>query len=378
MKQLVIIELFLATLLWLPVTAMSATDPDTAPDSGYSDEEDEEDMFAVYGDDDFLSIATGSRQPISKAPAVASIITSDDIQDMGAPTIEEVLQTVPGLHVAQSGAFNRPLYLFRGIYSPYNPQVLMLVNGIPVTNLFHGDRGLGWVNMPTKVISRIEIIRGPGSAIYGADAFAGVINVITKQPNEAETQYGVRAGDFGTISSWYESQFNFNETKMGLNLEVGKTDGHKEVIIQDAQSFLDSVFGTNASNAPGAPNGAYDSLELRFHASADAWQFRQPDLVIRKPSAVLVRHDPGALQKVASAGVVAESRPLRHDVCFGSGGEVRNGRPAVKEAFEARRHGGDGGLLQHDLAEPDPVGLGSLAGLRAPGQVASITVVPIK
>ena len=58
----------------------------------------------------------------------------------------------------------------------------MLINGIPITNLFQGDRNLVWGGMPVEAISRIEVIRGPGSALYGADAFAGVINIVTKTP----------------------------------------------------------------------------------------------------------------------------------------------------------------------------------------------------
>ena len=63
--------------------------------------------------------------------------------------------------------------VFRGVHTGFNPQVLMLINNIPITNLFHGDRNLVWGGMPVEAISRIEIIRGPGSALYGADAFAG-------------------------------------------------------------------------------------------------------------------------------------------------------------------------------------------------------------
>ena len=54
-----------------------------------------------------------------------------------------------------------------------------MINGQPYKNLLSGDRG-EWVGLPLENIARIEVIRGPGSALYGADAFAGVINIITK------------------------------------------------------------------------------------------------------------------------------------------------------------------------------------------------------
>ena len=79
--------------------------------------------LAIYGDEDFISIATGVSQPIAKAPAVASVITARDIKRLGATDIDQVLETVPGLHVARSTIYN-PLYNFRGIHSDFNPQVL--------------------------------------------------------------------------------------------------------------------------------------------------------------------------------------------------------------------------------------------------------------
>ena len=148
--------------------------------------EDEEALFGLYGDEEFISIATGSRQPIAKAPAVATVRTAQDIQNMGATDLDEVLETIPGLHVSRDPFGYQPAYIFRGIYSKFNPQVLVLINGVPLTNLFHGDRGLIWGGMPVNAIARVEVIRGPGSALYGADAFAGVINIVTKNFDDLE------------------------------------------------------------------------------------------------------------------------------------------------------------------------------------------------
>ena len=139
------------------------------------------DFAGFYGDEDFVSIATGAVQPIAKAPAVASVITAQQIRDIGAKSIDQILETVPGLHISRSPLYNS-MYIFRGINADFNPQVLMLINGIPLTNLFQGDRNLVWTGMPVEAVERIEVIRGPGSALYGADAFAGVINIVTKGP----------------------------------------------------------------------------------------------------------------------------------------------------------------------------------------------------
>ena len=75
----------------------------------------EDELALVYGDKSFVSIASGSRQPIARAPSVATIITAEDIAAIGAADLDEVLETVPGLHVARAGPAYNPIYIIRGI-----------------------------------------------------------------------------------------------------------------------------------------------------------------------------------------------------------------------------------------------------------------------
>jgi iron complex outermembrane receptor protein len=143
----------------------------------------EEELALVYGDKSTVSIATGSSQPLHRAPSVASVITAEDIAAMGAKNLDEVMEAVPGVHVSRAAFLYVSTYTLRGIYgNPTNPQVLMLQNGIPTNSLHRGDKGQSIGAPSLENIARIEIIRGPGSALYGADAFSGVINIITATP----------------------------------------------------------------------------------------------------------------------------------------------------------------------------------------------------
>ena len=215
-----------------------------------------------------ISVATGSRQSIAKAPAVATVITAQDIHAMGATDLDEVLETVPGLHVARNNFGYAPIYTMRGIYSNYSPQVLVLINGIPITNLYNGDRNLIWGGMPVKAISRIEVIRGPGSAVYGAEAFAGVISIITKSLKDIEQEtVGVRTGSFNTRDGWVLASDSWGDTDVALTLEYHKTDGQDEKIDADAQAAFDAIFGTNATLAPGSVNLSRENLDVRFDAT---------------------------------------------------------------------------------------------------------------
>ena len=241
----------------------------------YADESAEIELAGVYGEDDFISITTGEVQPIAKAPAVASVITADQIKAMGIRDIDQALETVPGLHVARDFVGYNPLYTFRGISADFNPQVLMLINGIAITNLFQGDRNLIWGGMSIEAILRIEVIRGPGSALYGADAFAGVINIVTKGPDEIGSgSAGVNVGSFDTVDVWLSKAGTHGGLSYGAVLESHKTDGAGPIITSDAQSFLDSRAGTQASNVPTGVDLERENIDLRVELGYQKWRLR--------------------------------------------------------------------------------------------------------
>jgi outer membrane receptor for ferrienterochelin and colicins len=230
----------------------------------------EEELALAYGDKSFVSIASGSRQPITRAPSVATVITSEDIAAIGAADLDEVLETVPGMHVARSGAAYNPIYIIRGIHTQYNPQVLMLVNSIPITGVFVGNRSQVWGGMPVENIARIEVIRGPGSALYGADAFSGVINIITKTAADLNgTELGLRAGSFNSRDGWVQHGSTLGGFDVAAYLRAGHTDGQRQIIAAD------SLSGTpNPSLAPGPVNLGHNAIDGRFDLSRDKWRLR--------------------------------------------------------------------------------------------------------
>jgi iron complex outermembrane receptor protein len=222
-----------------------------------------------------VSIASGTETPLDKAAAITSVISADDISAMGATDLDQILETVPGLHVNHSDQTFSSKYIFRGITSSFNPQALLLVNGIPVTTMMYGNRGNVWGGMPIKAIERIEVIRGPGSALYGADAYAGVINIITKSAQDVQdTVVGARTGSFNTRGGWVEAGKQLDGVGVSFVLEYQETDGWRETIRHDDQTNFDIAFGTSASLAPGPVNTSVDQLDARVDVSADNWQLR--------------------------------------------------------------------------------------------------------
>lgn len=215
----------------------------------------EEDLALAYGDKNFVSIATGTRQPVRKAPSAATVITAEDIANIGARTLSEALETVPGLHISRNTLQNNytPTYGMRGILTSTSPHVLMLVNGIPRTSVYLGNPDETFVELPVENIARIEIIRGPGSAVYGADAFAGTINIITKTAADIDgTIIGLGAGSFKSWGSWVQHGSRVGDLDVASYLKIGSTDGSRRNVRSD-------LIG-----ASGPLNNGYDSVDAQI------------------------------------------------------------------------------------------------------------------
>lgn len=220
----------------------------------------EEDFALLYGDEEMISIATGNKKPLHLAPSVASVITADDLSRMGITTLDEALALVPGLHVSRDSLRLNAVYSIRGIHTAENPHVLLLMNGIPVINTASGGRPPSF-RLPVANISRIEVIRGPGSAIFGADAFAGVINVITKEPGEIKNGVaGVRAGSFNSREGWVQQGANLSRWQSAVSLELSKSDG------DDGRIVSPDALGRTAPL-----DSEYDIYNLNLDLRRDHW-----------------------------------------------------------------------------------------------------------
>lgn len=217
----------------------------------------------------------GSLIELRRAPYVATIITAEEIAASGALTLSEALEMVPGLHVSVSN-YGRmdPIYSIRGIHTRMNTQVAVLVDGHPLTS-FSGNRPYGF-ELPVRNIARIEVIRGPGSAVYGADAFAGVVNVITKDAADlGGTHTGALYGSFDTRTLWLQHGRRWGGTEAALSLEWYKTGGDDgRTISSDVQSVLDEALGTDASRAPGSLATNRELISAQLQAKAGNWSAR--------------------------------------------------------------------------------------------------------
>jgi len=215
------------------------------------------------------TIATASKQTTTKAPAVVTLITAEDIKATGATNLVDVLAGVPGLHIRTSQFGNRPLIQFRGAKGT---QTLLMIDGNSMVDLVW-NFGIFWKGLPASVIERVEIIRGPGSARFGADASAGVINVITKAAGKIDhSEVGARAGSFNTKSAWLQHGDNWDGFQIAMTANVTETDGNNPFIKVDGQTGRDELFNTSVSLAPGKAQYGYRNSDVRFSVAKEHWR----------------------------------------------------------------------------------------------------------
>ena len=143
---------------------------------------------------DVISVAKKAKS-LNDSPAAIFVITQDDIKRIGATSVPEALRLAPGLDVARIDA-NKWAISARGFNGRFANKLLVLIDGRSIyTRAF---AGVYWENQDVMLedIERIEVIRGPGATLWGANAVNGVINIITK--HSADTQGGLLVAGGGT------------------------------------------------------------------------------------------------------------------------------------------------------------------------------------
>lgn len=157
--------------------------------------------LATFSPNVEVSTAAKYAQKSAEAPAVVRVVTAQDIKTYGYRTLAEVLRSLPGVYVSHDRNYS---YLGVRGFSPtgdYNARVLMLIDGVRFNENIFDSLSLGHdFILDVDLIERVEFMPGPGSALYGSNAFFGVVNVITKG---GATLDGVHlSGDYGGFDTY--------------------------------------------------------------------------------------------------------------------------------------------------------------------------------
>ena len=181
-----------------------------------------------------VTSASKKSEKLNQAPAAIYVVTGEEIRRGGFSSIPEVLRTVPGLYVAQEDSHSW-IVAARGFSYAFNNKMLVLMDGRLLYQPLFG--GVYWDNIapPLEDIERIEVIRGPGGTLWGANAVNGVINIITKKAQDTE---GVSITTSAGLHELYRA-----------NIRYGGAIGNKA----SYRIFGQALYGDSTVDARGEP-----------------------------------------------------------------------------------------------------------------------------
>ena len=190
--------------IWLLALLLVWTPPESAAQAPPSQVQQADPVVPPVVDEGVDVISASKRQErLVNAPVTMSVITEEVIGNAPAQSLTDLLRLVPGVNSVRTSARDVNLTT-RSATGTLSDSTLVLLDGRSVYQDFFGFVLWDFLPVDTTEIKQVEVIRGPASAVWGANAMTGVVNVITKTPREMAEEAGrkrVRTHQFGSVSS---------------------------------------------------------------------------------------------------------------------------------------------------------------------------------
>lgn len=204
-----------------------------------------------------VSIATRHDTPVTKAPSIVTVITAEEIKHLGFRTFVEILRIVPGFEILKDGSFGGSFPAVRGIDAANKVRVML--NGHLVNSPSNGEAFSTFDDFPVENIKKIEIIRGPGSAVYGENAFSALINIITFDAKDID---GVRlSSGYGSFDT-YDENIVFGTTYE--NVAISGMTHYKQTAGFNGVVQKDTLSPAPFSKAPGKVHDGRQEYDLNL------------------------------------------------------------------------------------------------------------------
>ncbi|ODB87251.1 TonB-dependent receptor [Candidatus Thiodiazotropha endoloripes] len=235
-----------------------------ASGSDASEEQEMRDLLSLL--DSQTELATKSRMNTDYIPGLASILYGDELLARGARTVWEALGLVPGISLGMEFTGEKQM-LSRGVGHGYaSGNVKILVDGVSLNSTLLGTANPA-LNIPIEQIERIEVIRGAGASVYGEYAYAGVVNILTKQASTGLHTHYEDDSHSGLGGYWYWHDSN-NDLTASINISGLEGDGHDVEVEEDAWYHTGQ---RELSNAPGPTNEAKKYQGIFFNLKWQGW-----------------------------------------------------------------------------------------------------------
>jgi outer membrane cobalamin receptor len=304
---------------------------------------------------DTLAVSVGSNLGLANAPRAVEVITAEELADLPVTSVEAALRWTGSVDLLTRSPAQADVSIRGGSFE----QVLVLVDGMRVSDPQTGHFDLD-LTIPIEQVERIEVLRGAASTAHGADAFGGVINIVTKTPRTTQAQLRLEGGTFGALAG--AASFE-TRTAAGVGFSAGFTrdrgDGHRDGTdyeIWRVRSRLTAPLGAGTLTADagwaardfGAQGfyAVFDSFEetrtlhgaVRWSADLGAWSVT-PRVAYRKhdDTFILFRDDPPRFTNVHDSRQTMADVTARREIA--SGVRLAFGSEVALETVESNNLG---------------------------------------
>jgi vitamin B12 transporter len=186
--------------------------------------EEEKDTAVKYDLGNVIVSATKTETYQGEVGSSTTVINKEDIKKAGKQTVEQVLRDIPGVTIMQTGALGGGVSIYLRGAKP--GQTLVMIDGVELNDPMSTDRSFDFAHLTTDNIERIEVVRGPQSTLYGSDAMAGVINIITKKgTGKPQVEGYFEGGSHNTFKESLSSSGSIDKFNYSVSISRLDSDG---------------------------------------------------------------------------------------------------------------------------------------------------------
>ena len=214
---------------------------------------------------EIIVTASSTPETVEDTPAAVSVVTKDEIEKREAHDVADVLREVPGVTISRTGSPGKTTSIF--LRGGSSKQALVLWNGVEMNNAYHSAYNFG--QLSTAGVERVEVVRGPYSALYGSDAVSGVVNVLTT-PSRDQAGVDLEAGERGLLNAAAHGAYTFDHWNLNGTIEHRKDDGFAANDDYEGTSILGGATFAPHDHATIGVLARYSSYDLGIPRNTNA------------------------------------------------------------------------------------------------------------
>jgi outer membrane receptor protein involved in Fe transport len=253
-----------------------------------------------------VTAASRSTEGVESAPSSVSIISERELRALRYPTVAEALRGLPGVYSWDDRSYQALGFRGLGRLGSYGNRVLVLVDGHPLNDDWLGSSYVGYdARVGLEDVERIEVVRGPGSVLYGTNAFSGVVNLVTRKASQRGGEVGLATAESGVARG-----------RVRANVPLGPRAGLWAAAAVARGSGRSFYFPERSAVVRGADGFEAGTLEGRYHRDwlSVAWYLQSHRKRLPTGEYETLLGDPRTRQTDSRASLELKAEPRWNDV----------------------------------------------------------------